>query len=196
MTAIGNLVDIRHLIRAACLRLGSVFNQTKHGRETRTPSVTLQRYLNLLEASFQLVRLKPHAVNRTKLLVKSPKLYWSDPVLVMWLGGAATASEEHLEALVFHDQPAWRDSRISAHEVMFWRTTTGLELDFVIEVGNRLLPIEVKDAASPGYSDTKCIRAFRQEYPERFDVGLLLYDSSQTQGMSEDILEVPWSRVP
>ena len=38
----------------------------------------MQRYLGLLETSFQAVRLAPYSVNRTKRLVKSPKLYWSD----------------------------------------------------------------------------------------------------------------------
>ena len=60
-------------------------------------------------------------------------------------------------------------------EVLYWRTTTDLEVDFVVETGGRLLPIEVKVAASPGYSDTRSLRAFREEYPDRFIGGLLLH---------------------
>ena len=100
MAAIGNLVDFRRLMRAACLRLGTVVNQTGLGRDTRIPRATVQRYLNLLETSFQLVRLSPYAVNRTKRLVKSPKLYWSDPALALWLSGSGSPSGMHLESLV------------------------------------------------------------------------------------------------
>ena len=195
MAAIDNLVDFRRLMRAACLRLGTMVNQAELGRDTRIPRATVQRYLNLLETSFQLVRLEPYSVNRTKRLIKSPKLYWSDPALALWLSGSGTASEAHLEALVLLDLQVWRDSRIPAPEVLYWRTTTDLEVDFVVEDGGRLLPIEVKAAANPGYSDTRGLRAFREEYPERFIGGLLLHGGGRTQWMSERILAVPWWRV-
>ena len=42
------------------------------------------------------------------------------------------------------------DSRIPAPEVLYWRTTTDLEVDFVLQTGNRLLPIEVKATGTPG----------------------------------------------
>ena len=89
----------------------------------------------------------------------------------------------------------WRDSRVPAPELLYWRTTTDLEVDFVVETGGRLLPIEVKAAANPGYSDTRALRAFREEYPERFVGGLLLHGGSETRWMSEHILAVPWWRV-
>ncbi len=195
MAAIDNLVDFRRLMRAACLRLGTMVNQAELGRDTRIPRATVQRYLNLLETSFQLVRLEPYSVNRTKRLIKSPKLYWSDPALALWLSGSGTASGAHLEALVLLDLQVWRDSRVPAPEVLYWRTTTDLEVDFVVEDGGRLLPIEVKAAANPGYSDTRGLRAFREEYPERFIGGLLLHGGGRTQWMSEHILAVPWWRV-
>ena len=195
MAAIGNLVDFRRLMRAACLRLGTVVNQAELGRDTRIPRATVQRYLNLLETSFQLVRLEPYAVNRTKRLVKSPKLFWSDPALALWLSGSDTASGAHLETLVLADLLAWRDAQVPAPEVLFWRTTTALEVDFVIEIGDRLLPIEVKASTNPGYSDTRGLRAFREEYPDCFAGGLLLHGGDQTQWMSDRILAVPWWRV-
>ena len=195
MATIGNLVDFRRLMRAACLRLGTVVNQTGLGRDTRIPRATVQRYLNLLEASFQLVRLPPYLVNRTKRLVKSPKLYWSDPALALWLSGSGSPTGMHLESLVLSDLLAWRDCQVPAPEVLFWRTSTDLEVDFVIASGDRLLPIEVKAATSPGYADTRGLRAFRQEYADQFIGGLLLHGGDRAQWMSEQILAVPWWRV-
>ena len=195
MAAIDNLVDFRRLMRAACLRLGAMVNQTELGRDTRIPRATVQRYLNLLETSFQLVRLEPYSVNRTKRLIKTAKLYWSDPGLALSLSVDGTPSGAHLETLVLVDLLVWRDSRVPAPEVLYWRTTTDLEVDFVVETGGRLLPIEVKAAASPRYSDTRGLRAFREEYPDRFIGGLLLYCGTETQWMSDRILAVPWWRV-
>ncbi len=195
VAAISNLVDFRRLMRVACLRLGTLVNQTGLGRDTQVPRATVQRYLNLLEASFQLVRVDAYALSRTKRLVKSPKLYWSDPGLALWLGGADTASGAHLENLVLSDLLVWRDSQIPAPEVLFWRTATDLEVDFVLETRGGLLPVEVKATTSPGFADTRGLRAFREEYRDRFVGGLLLHGGGQTQWMSDEILAVPWWRV-
>ena len=195
LAAVSNLIDFRRLMRAASHRLGGLINQAEIGRDTRVPRVTAQRYLDLLEASFQLVRLAPFSVNRTKRLIKSPKLYWSDPALAWWLSGAGPASGAHLENLVLIDLLVWRDGQVPAPEVLFWRTTTDREVDFVIESGDRLLPIEVKAASNPGHSDTLGLRTFRDEYPERFAGGLLLHGGSEALWLSDRILGVPWWRV-
>ncbi|MCY3597637.1 MAG: ATP-binding protein [Rhodospirillales bacterium] len=195
VAAISNLVDFRRLMRVTCLRLGTVVNQAGLGRDTQVPRATVQRYLNLLEASFQLVRVEAYALSRTKRLVKSPKLYWSDPGLALWLGGAGTASGAHLENLVLSDLLVWRDSQIPAPEVLFWRTATDLEVDFVLETRGGLLPVEVKAATSPGFADIRGLRAFREEYRDQFVGGLLLHGGNQTQWMSDEILAVPWWRV-
>ena len=95
------------------------------------------------------MRLAPFAVNRTKRLIKSPKLYWSDPALALWLNGGGQPSGAYLENVVLLDLLVWRDGQVPAPEILFWRTSTDREVDFVIESGDRLLPIEVKSAAVP-----------------------------------------------
>lgn len=195
LAAVGNLVDFRRLMRVASQRLGGLINQADIGRDLQMPRTTVQRHLGLLEASFQLVRLPPYSVNRSKRLVKSPKLYWSDPALAIWLSGANAVSGEHLENLVLADLLVWRDGQVPAPEVLFWRTTTDREVDFVVEAGGRLLAVEVKAAANPGLADTRGLRLFRDEYPERFAGGLLLHGGREMQWMAEGVLAVPWWRV-
>ena len=133
LSAVGNLVDYRRLMRVAGQRLGGLVNQAEVARDTALPRVTAQRYLNLLEASFQTLRVHSYAVNRTKRLVKSPKLYWTDPALAIWLSGSEEPTGEHLENLILADLLVWRDGQAPAPEVLFWRTTTDREVDFVIE---------------------------------------------------------------
>ena len=195
LAAVGNLVDFRRLMRVASHRLGGLINQADIGRDLQMPRTTVQRYFNLLETSFQLVRLPPYSVNRGKRLVKSPKLYWSDPALALWLSGANAVSGEHLENLVLADLRVWRDGQEPAPDVLFWRTTTDREVDLVVEAGDRLTAIEVKAAATPGLADTRGLRLFRQEYPEQFAGGLLLHGGRDMQWMAEGVLAVPWWRV-
>lgn len=195
LAAIDNLLDFRRLMRAASQRLGNLLNQAELGRDTRIPRPTVHRYLNLLETSYQLVRLEPYAVNRTKRLIKSPKLFWSDTGLALHLAGETTPDGRHLENLVLSDLLAWRHGRVPRPEVLYWRTASGLEVDFVIEHRGGLLPIEVKSGARPGPNDLRGLQAFRDEYPDLFQGGLLLHDGDETQWLSDRILGVPWHRV-
>ncbi|MYE87234.1 MAG: ATP-binding protein, partial [Gammaproteobacteria bacterium] len=194
LSAVGDLVDFRRLMRAASHRLGGMVNQVEIARDTRIPRATVQRHLNLLETSFQICRLPAYSVNRTKRLIKGPKLYWSDPALAHWLSGAQELTGAHLENLVFVDLLVWREGQVPAPEVLFWRTTTDREVDFVIESGDRLLAVEVK-AAAPRYADTIGLRLFRDEYPDQFVGGLLLHGGGEVLQMSDGIIAAPWWRV-
>ena len=78
LSAISALVEFRRLMRAAALRTGQTVNQTELGRDIALPQPTVRRYLNLLETSYLLAQIPAYAVNRTKRLIKAPKLYWGD----------------------------------------------------------------------------------------------------------------------
>ena len=194
ISSLTNLPDLRRLMRAVCLRLGQLINQTELGRDVALPQPTVHRWLNLLETSYQLVRLPAYSVNRTKRLIKAPKLYWSDTGLALHLSGEKPGGP-HLENLVLCDLLAWRDSAIRQAEVLYWRTATGEEVDFVIEIGNTLLPIEVKATDRPRTGDVKHLLSFRQEYGRRSRPGLLLHTGTRIEWLANGVLAAPWWAV-
>ena len=195
LASISALPDFRRLMRAACLRLGQLVNQTELGRDVALPQPTVHRWLNLLETSYLLVRLPAYAVNRTKRLIKSPKLYWGDTGVALHLAEAAEPGGAHLENLVLQDLLAWRDARLERAELGYWRTAIGEEVDFVIETGGRLLPIEVKASARPRLADATHLRTFRTEYGRKARAGLLLHTGSTLEWLAPDVLAAPWWRV-
>ena len=182
-------------MRAACLRLGTLVNQTRLGRDIGLRQPTVHRYLNLLETSYLLVRVPAYAVNRTKRLMKSPKLYWADTGLAMHLSQEAEPRGVHLENLVLQDLLAWRDSRRARAEILHWRTTTGEEVDFVIEADGSLLPIEVKATKRPRLRDAAHLRAFRAEYGRAARSGLLLHGGDSLEWLTPEVLAAPWWMV-
>jgi hypothetical protein len=194
LATISALPDFRRLMRAACLRLGQLVNQTELGRDVALPQPTVHRWLNLLETSYLLVRLPAYAVNRTKRLIKAPKIYWGDTGIALHLGGAEPGGM-HLENLVLNDLLAWRDARVEHVELGYWRTTIGEEVDFVIEASGKLLPIEVKATARPRLADCAHLRTFRAEYAKKARAGLLLHAGSTLEWLAPDVLAVPWWRV-
>ncbi len=195
LAAISALPDFRRLMRAACLRLGGMLNKTDISRDLAIPQTTVHRYLNLLETSHLLVRIPAYAINRTKRLIKSPKLYWSDTGMALRLSQTAVPNGFHLENLVLGDLLAWRATRTDHIEICYWRTTRGEEVDFVVEVGGRLLPIEVKATQRPSLRDIRHLRTFRAEYPEATYPGLLLHTGTTVEWLAPGILAAPWWRV-
>jgi len=195
LAAISALPDFRRLMRAACLRLGQLVNQTELGRDVALPQPTVHRWLNLLETSYLLVRLPAYAVNRTKRLIKAPKIYWGDTGVALHLTEAAEPGGAHLENVVLHDLLAWRDARLERAELAYWRTAIGEEVDFVIEASGRLLPVEVKATARPRLADAKHLRTFRAEYGKKARAGLLLHTGDALEWLAPDVLAAPWWRV-
>ena len=194
LASISALPDFRRLMQAACLRLGQLLNQTELGRAVGLPQPTVHRWLNWLETSYLLVRLPAYAVSRTKRLVKSPRIFWGDTGVALHLGATAPAGA-HLENLVLLDLSAWRDARVERVELAHWRTTIGEEVDFIIEAGGKLLPIEVKATSKPRLTDCTHLRTFRQEYGRKARAGLLLHTGRTVEWLTPDVLAVPWWRV-
>jgi predicted AAA+ superfamily ATPase len=153
LKAVENLADFRRLMRAACLRIGRMLNQTELGRDVSISQPQVHRFMNLMETSFQAIRLPAYSVNRTKRLIKAPKLDWCDTALALHLAGESEPRREHLENLVLTDLLAWRDTQARRPEVLYWRTVSGEEVDFVIETPSRTVPIEVKAATRVSPSD-------------------------------------------
>lgn len=195
LRAVENLADFRRLMRAACLRIGNLVNQTELGRDVGIAQPQVHRFLNLMEASYQAVRLSAYGVNRTRRLIKSPKLYWSDTGLALFLAGESEPRGAHLENMVLTDLIAWRDLQAIRPEVLYWRTATGIEVDFVIETPDRLLPIEIKAAARVTTADAKGLEAFLDEYPDLVDGALLLHGGDQTFPLTRRVMAAPWWKV-
>ncbi|MGQ0643756.1 MAG: ATP-binding protein [Gemmatimonadaceae bacterium] len=195
LAAVENLVDFRRLLSVAALRVGQLVNQTDIGRDVKMSQQRVSNYLNLLETSYQIVRLPPFTESRTTRLIKTPKLYWNDPGLALYLSGLDEPTGSHLENMVLCDLLAWRTLQTKRTQIMYWRTATQLEVDFVIERGERLLPVEVKTSRSLRYGDAKALQAFLGEYSKRAQGGLVLYDGDRTFWLADRVLATPWWRV-
>jgi uncharacterized protein len=194
LSAIENLADMRRLMSALCLRLGGLMNQAELSRDLGVPASTVQRFMNLLEVSYQLVRLPGYSVNRTRRLIKAPKIYWSDTGLAMHLAAETSPRGAHLENLLLTDLMAWASTAPTRPNVLHWRTAGGAEVDFVIELPDQLLPIEVKASRRVKDRDVRHLRTFLADYPAA-PGGLLLYDGDEVLWMDKRILAAPWHRV-
>ena len=199
LSQIDSLPDFRQLMIVLALRCGKILNQTEMARDAGISQATAHRYINLLETARLVERVPAFALNRTKRLIKSPKLIWSDPGLAAFLAGhfepeALRTSREAgglFESMIYLHLTTLMQLMTPRPQIFFWRTTTGNEVDFVLEWGRKLLAIEVKLSGKAKYADADTLRFFLEEYPEAV-AGILIYAGNEIRVMHEKIVAVPW----
>jgi len=199
LSQIDSLPDFRRLMAALALRCGQVLNQTEVARDTGITQPTVHRYINLLETTCLIDRLPAFSVNRTKRLIKSPKVMWSEPGLVSFLTGhydpeSLKTSREAggvFESMVYLHLKALSQLLVPRPRIYYWRTTTGKEVDFVLEWGRTLVAAEAKLSTKPKFTDIENLRLFLEEYPET-SACLLIYAGDEVKIMHEKIVAVPW----
>ena len=132
---------------------GQILNQSKLGQSLGVSSVSIRKYISLLEQTFIIRQLSPYSFNLKKRLVKSPKIYIRDSGLLHALldienvedlmsHPVCGASFESLviENLIFQF-PNW--------EAFFLRTSNAAEVDLLLSKGQKKLLFEIKLNSSP-----------------------------------------------
>jgi predicted AAA+ superfamily ATPase len=196
------LLDFRRVMELAALRSAQLINQSELSRDARLSQPTTHRYLNLLETTHLFNRLPAYTASRTTRLLKSPKAFFNDPALAVFLSGyyelddllKAREYGAYFETFIYHHLRVLARLMTPAGRLYFWRTIEGNEVDFVLEHGRRLLAIEVKLADNLGYRDTAGLRLFFEDNPN-VSAGLILYSGAQIKRLDEKIVAVPWSFV-
>ncbi|MCY3804789.1 MAG: ATP-binding protein [Candidatus Saccharibacteria bacterium] len=190
ISLISSLPDFRRIMQILCLRIGQLLNQAEISRITGIPQPTIWRYINLLEISYMLIRLPAYTSNKGKSLLKTPKIYWADTGLGLHIS-KGQINGFHLENLILTDFMSWNDASTLNAEIFHWRTTSGQEVDFVIEYKGNLLPMEIKASNLPTAKDIKNIHVFQEMYPQS-RCGILLHSGQTLEWLSPKVLALPW----
>ena len=170
-------------------------------RDAGLASSTARRWLNLLEVSCQTVPLPAYATSRSKRLIKSPKLYPTDSGLACYLCGISDAASLEdspqlgplFEAYLLQHLTAFAALIPIRTDLLYWRTTRGEEVDFVVETPNRLLPIEVKTSRTLGRRDLRGLNAFLGEDSDGAPFGVVLYAGQEWLRPARHVVAIPWS---
>jgi predicted AAA+ superfamily ATPase len=100
----------------------------------------------------------------------------------------------YFETLIYHHLRVLTRLMTPPGRLYFWRTQAGVEVDFVLEYGRKLLAIEVKRTNHPGYADVSGLRAFLKEYPQASG-GLLIHSGREVRRLDQKIIAVPWTMM-
>jgi uncharacterized protein len=185
-----NLKDLRLFQRFLTLlagRVGQVVNYTSLGNDTGVSSTTVKSWISILSASFVIFELPPYHENISKRVIKSPKVYFTDPGLVAHLVGIETAEQAGrdplrgalYENLIIVELLKRRLNAGLRPSLFFYRDTNGNEVDLVIKAGRNLVPIEIKSAATFTEEFLKGLGRFRDAVGAKTSGGYLLYNGKE-----------------
>ena len=195
---------LRRLLALVAARTTGILNVADLGRDARLPATTTQRYLDLLEAAFLLVRLPAWSTNRTQRVVSAPKCYLSDGGLCAHLldadleavsGPTADAGPilETMVVLELRKQLGWSQHGTAMHHL---RTKDQVEVDVVLTTPRgHVAGVEVKAGATVGASDFRGLRWLQARTGEAFTQGIVLYTGDQVLGFGPGLWALPFAAL-
>lgn len=136
-----NLSDftaIEKLSRYFAVNTGTLLNTESLSQNIGVSSSTIKKYLDAMEKSYLLRVVKPFYSNKTKELTKQPKVYFMDT------GMRNTIRNNFEEDGTGYENYVFNELLKAGFIPKYWRTKSKLEVDFVIETGKELIPVEVK----------------------------------------------------
>jgi len=155
------------LLKLLASQAGKILSYVHLSKEANISFPTLKKYLWYAEKTFAIHFAIPYFKNHHKELVKSPMVYFSDLGLRNYTIGFFGNLPEQEYGFVFQnfvmnillERNQWTNS-----QVKFWRTTDGREVDFVVDSGTNVIPIEVKYSALKSPEIEKSLRVFLERY--------------------------------
>lgn len=175
-------------------RVGQVVNYTSLGNDVGMSGTSVKNWISVLKASFVVFELRPFFENIQKRVIKSPKIYFTDTGLVSHLLGIETPDQARRDPLrgglfenfVILEVLKSQYNRGHRPQLYFYRDTHGNEVDLIIKKGRRLIPIEIKSAATFSPHFLKGIERFHTVTGDRCENGYVLYEGEaqyQVQGV-------------
>jgi predicted AAA+ superfamily ATPase len=197
ISQIDQLPDFQKVMRFAALRTGRLINQSEIARDAAIPQPTCHRYLNLLEAGYQISRLPVYAVNRTKSLIKAKKLFWNDCGLAAWLASLRSPDEIvkrpdmgfWFEQALFQTFHAWVAMDPIRRKAYYWRNNKGQEVDLILEQDDRIVACEIKASSTVMPIDAKNLNVFAGslgKYRERLVRSIVFYGGATNRTLGEN----------
>jgi len=189
-----NIGNFSRFLEAISFSHASVLNLANVARECAVERKIVEGYVGILEDILLGFRLSVFTRRAKRGLAVHPKFYLFDTGVFRSLRpqGPLDRPEElegqALEGMVAQHLRSWRDYSQEKSELCFWRTRSGVEVDFVIYGPQCLWGIEVKNTRVVRPSDLRGLRAFQEEYPESRQV--LLY-RGQEKMLRDNIFCIP-----
>lgn len=180
-----NLGDFSRFLETASFSQGNIINMSEIAREAALDRKLVSSYFDIIEDLLISYRLPVFTKRAKRRLISHPKFYLFDPGVyrIIRPTGLLDTPEEidgaGLETLFLAHLRAINDYYRLGYKLFFWRTSNGLEVDFIVYGERGLFAFEIKRKRSLSHSDFNGLKAFKNDY--EMANCYLFYGGNQTE---------------
>ncbi len=195
-----NIGSFSRFLQVAAGEAGKQLNFTRLSQDLGVADTTIANYYQILEDCMLTLRIDPISESYTKRrLVKSPKYLFFDLGVRRVCAKEGTGLPKKIMADLFEHyvgnelvyQSQIRSPQI---KVRYWRDTAGPEIDYVLVLAHRYIPIEVKWNDKPNINDARHLKKFMEEYPHT-DRAYIVCQTPDRYKLGENIMVLPWQEI-
>ena len=200
---IQDLATFQRFVQLCAGRIGQLLNVTSLAVDAGITRVTAESWLSVLQASHLVFLVRPWFSNLNKRLIKTPKLYFSDPGLAAWFLGVRTASHisahpqrgAMFENWVMTELLKAQTNRGIKPSLHFLRDKEGHEIDALIETGpNSFQAVEIKSGETIASDFFSGLDYWRTTLPHQSLTPWLIYGGTDNQ-VREKATVLPWTNL-
>ena len=191
---IRNIGNFARFLEAISFSHSSILNLSDISRECEVERKSVEGYLNILEDLMLCYRIPVFNKRAKRILISHNKFYFFDSGVFHSLrpkgilDKTSEISGQSVEGLVLQHLMAWNDYSGNHNKIFFWRTKSGVEVDFIVYGESEFCAIEVKNSRKIDQRELKGLKAFKEDYPEANLLFLYRGDEKLQKG---DILCLP-----
>ncbi len=172
---------------------GEILNYQNIARECGVSAPTVKEYFQILVDTL-IGKIVPAFTKKFKRrLIQAPKFYFFDVGVTAELTRRGTVEQGSelfgrvFEHFIFHEISAHSSYTGMFYPITYWRTSSGFEVDFVLD---NKVAIEIKSTTSANSRHLRGLRALKEEYPTKYSI---LVSCDPTPRQTEDGIQIlPW----
>lgn len=204
VAGIDRLDQLPRFLRALAQVSGRMCNYTQLGGQVGLDHKTAARYIGVFARMYLLKRVEVWVCNRLNRVVKTPKMQFLDSGLLATLVDLSPAMAEQdrsrfgnvLETFVYGELLKQATTAEDDYQLLYYRDHDQFEVDIVVEnAGGQLAGVEIKAAASVREGDLRGLKRLAGIAGEKFKMGVILYDGTETMPLGDRLWAVPISTL-
>ncbi|MBE6419574.1 MAG: ATP-binding protein [Akkermansiaceae bacterium] len=200
---IKNLSAFETFIRLLAARVGQIINYSSLASDVGVSAPTIKEWVSMLEASYLIFTVHPYYNNFGKRLTKSPKIFFTETGLVTALldiNSPSQVARDPLIGSIYENLivSEFLKTRLNAGlrpNLYFYRDAHGFEIDLILDIKRRPLPIEIKSAMTYTPALTKNLQQFYQNAATQALTPALVY-SGENLGVFQGVKVININSVP
>lgn len=164
--------DFSRFLEAMAYSHAAMLNLSNISRECEVSRKTVESHLQILQDLLLGYTIPVFEKRAKRQVVSHPKFYFFDPGVFRslkkqgFLDKSTEAEGAALEGLIAEHLRYWIDYQKEKHELFYWRTRAGLEVDFVLYGPTNFCAVEIKNSQTISPQDLRGLKEFSKDYPE------------------------------